>query len=441
MKEKDRNSLLFVVLSVFVFIVLFPHARRMRPKDMERLQAQAEAGNLKSMEVLMVHGDGVVPDSLLRHYLEVLADAGNYKALTYKFIQENKGNASWEAFRDKKETALYIKWMKKGAEKGDPDCMYQLAGEYSRKDITANTSFVPNPFHNADLALKWTQQAADSCHAFARNSLKYRDKTVNVLSRPRLVFQQIWNRNARGQSIFNKASNASFHFLLDCFSNSMNTIVSRRWWQWLLMLLVMLVVFIGVVIYGLSFNGTSAVGVTTSAVYGWLNSFTLFFVADGIWENVDSVIGSFDGMCHLTRQPSSYSLIEDACTWATWVWLIVFIYVFINGIGHLRKQGRLTPWTLLKYTVATLFVNVLFYLLGGALSIFSEAIAIITAVLLIGAVVKTSQPKPGDIIIYGAGTLGSDIMASPIAGHSNRYQSRDGHVYEKDSNGNVRRIS
>ena len=77
MKEKDRNSLLFVVLAVFVFIVLFPHARRMRPKDMERLQAQAEAGNLKSMEVLMVHGDGVVPDSLLRHYLEVLADAGN----------------------------------------------------------------------------------------------------------------------------------------------------------------------------------------------------------------------------------------------------------------------------------------------------------------------------------------------------------------------------
>ena len=107
----------------------------------------------------------------------------------------------------------------------------------------------------------------------------------------------------------------------------------------------------------------------------------------------------------------------------------------------MRKQGRLTPWTLLKYTVATLFVNVLFYLLGGALSVFSEAIAIITAILLIGAVVKTSQPKPGDIIIYGAGTLGSDIMASPIAGHSNRYQSRDGHVYEKDSNGNVRRIS
>ena len=187
MKEKDRNSLLFVALAIFVFIVLFPQTRRMRPKDVERLQAEAEAGNLKSMEVLMAHGDGVAPDSLLMHYTEVLAKAGNYKALAFKFMQENKGNASWEVFRDKKETGLYIKWMKKGAEKGDPDCMYQLAGEYSRKDVAANAAFVPNPYHNSDLAWKWTQQAADSCLAFARNSLKYRDRTVNVLSRPRLA--------------------------------------------------------------------------------------------------------------------------------------------------------------------------------------------------------------------------------------------------------------
>ena len=39
-----------------IFIVL--PSCKMRPKDVERLQAQAEAGNLKSMEVLMCHGDG-----------------------------------------------------------------------------------------------------------------------------------------------------------------------------------------------------------------------------------------------------------------------------------------------------------------------------------------------------------------------------------------------
>lgn len=39
-----------------IFIVL--PSCKMRPKDVERLQAQAEAGKLKSMEVLMCHGDG-----------------------------------------------------------------------------------------------------------------------------------------------------------------------------------------------------------------------------------------------------------------------------------------------------------------------------------------------------------------------------------------------
>ena len=433
-----KNTIV-IILSV---LLLLPSCK-MRPRDVERLQAQAEEGNLKSMEVLMCHGDGVAPEELLKRYTDILADAGNYKALTYKLMQERQGSASWELMRDKKETARYIKWMKKGADKGNPDCMYQLAGEYSRKKIASpNSTFVDNPYYDADLSLKWTRQAADSCHAFARNSLKYKDGTVNVLSRPRFVFQQIWNYNARGQSFFCKASNAAFQFLQDCFSNSVSTIVSRRWWQGLLMLLVMSVVFIGVVFYGFCFKGDSAVSIGTSAAYGWLNGFTLFFVADGVWENVDSVIGSFDGMCHLTRQPATYSLMSDICTWATWAWLIVFVGVFISGIVHLHRQGRLTVWTLLKYILATLFVNLLFYLLGGALSIFSEVIAIIAGILLLGSIIKVSGPKPGDIVIYGAGPLGSNVTASPVPGFPGRYRTADGHTYEKETGGDgLKRIS
>lgn len=436
------KKILTTVAIVLCALLILPSCR-MRPKDVKRLQEQAEAGNLKSMEVLMCHGDGVAPDSLLQRYTDILAAAGNYKALTYKLAQESGGNPGWEVMRDKKETARYIKWMKKGADKGNPDCMYQLAGEYSRKKIASpNSTFVDNPYYDADLAMKWTRQAANSCHAFARNSLKYKDGTVNVLSRPRFVFQQIWHYNARGQSFFCKASNATFHFLQDCFSNSVSTIVSRRWWQGLLMLLVMLVVFIGVVFYGFCFKGDSAVSIGTSAAYGWLNGFTLFFIADGVWENVDGVIGSFDGMCHLTRQPATYSLMSDICTWATWLWILVFVFVFIRGIGHLKKQGRLTVWTLLKYILATLMANLLFYLLGGALSIFSEVIAIIAGILLVGAIVKVSGPKPGDIIIYGAGPLGSDVTASPVPGFPGRYRTTDGQIYEKEAVGDgLKRIS
>ena len=416
---KNKTTTIAVILA----IILFLPSCKMRPKDVTRLQAEAEAGNLKSMEVLMCHGNGVAPDSLLLHYTDVLAKAGNYKALSYKLIQEQQGNASWEIMWDKKEAARYIKWMKMGAEKGNPDCMYQLAGEYKR--------------NNPELALKWTQQAADSCHAYARNSLKYRDGTVNVLSRPRLVFQQIWNYNARGQSFFNKVSNASFQFLVDCFNNSLSTIVSRRWWQGLLMLLVMAVVLIGVIFYGFSFEGDSAVSIGASAAYGWLNAFTLFFVADGVWENVDGVLGNFDGMCHFTRQPGSYSLMSDICTWATWVWVIVFVFFFVKGIVNLKKQGRLTAFSLMKYTVATLCVNALFYLLGGSLTILSEVIAFIGGLLLLGAIIRTSDPKPGDIIIYGAGFLGSDATASPVAGYPGRYRTPDGRVFDKEPGGST----
>lgn len=51
---KKIRSTIFIVLSV---LLVLPSCK-MRPKDVERLQAQAEAGKLKSMEVRMCHGDG-----------------------------------------------------------------------------------------------------------------------------------------------------------------------------------------------------------------------------------------------------------------------------------------------------------------------------------------------------------------------------------------------
>ncbi len=125
---KYNKSTIVAILFISVLLVAY-FGRKMRPEDVQRLQAEAEAGNLKSMEVLMCHGDGVAPDALLLRYTDILAAAGNYKALAYKYMQEGKTSASWEILRGKEETARYIKWMKKGAEKGNPDCMYQLAGE------------------------------------------------------------------------------------------------------------------------------------------------------------------------------------------------------------------------------------------------------------------------------------------------------------------------
>ncbi len=58
-------------------------------------------------------------------------------------------------------------------------------------------------------------------------------------------------------------------------------------------------------------------------------------------------------------------------------------------------------------------------------------IAFIGSLLFIGVFVKTSSPRPGDIIIYGAGFLGSDVTASPEPGFPGRYRTRDGRVFDK----------
>ena len=123
---------------------------------------------------------------------------------------------------------------------------------------------------------------------------------------------------------------------------------------------------------------------------------------------------------------------SDICVWATWIWVILFVVMFIDGIMTLHKQGSLTAFSLFKYIFATVLINVLFYLLGGALSIFSEVIAIIAGIVLFGALFRHFAPKEGDIIIYGAGPLGSNVSASPAPGRPGVYQTSDGRYFRKD---------
>lgn len=429
----------YIIIIITAVICLLPSCK-MRPKDVERLRAEADAGNSKSMETLMCHADTLIPKELLLHYTDKLADEGNFKALTYKYMQENGGAANWMVMMDKNDVGRQIRWMKKGADKGNPDCMYELGVLYDLKKVTSGTSFVDSPYYDFDKAVQWSRQAADSCHAYARTNIRHWSGKESVLDRPRFTARQIWKYNARGQNIFNKASNAAFQYMADCVNNTFNLLFSKLWWQALLMAVVMLGVVCIVIFYGFSFEGKSAVSIGASSIYGWLNGFTLFFIADGQWQNAAGIFGSFDGMCHFTHQPGTYSLMSDICVWATWIWVILFVVMFLDGIMTLRKQGNLTVFSLLKYIFATILINVLFYLLGGALSIFSEVIAIIAGILLFGALFKHFAPKEGNVIIYGAGPFGSDVSASPVKGRPGVYVTTDGRYFRKDSDGTVKQI-
>lgn len=429
----------YIIIILTAVMCLLPSCK-MRPKDVERLKAEADAGNLRSMETLMCHGDTLVSKELLTHYMDVLADEGNFKALTYKYMQENGGSANWSVMMEKNDLARYIRWMKKGADKGNPDCMYQLGVLYDQKKVASGTHFVDSPYYDFDKAVQWSRQAADSCHAYARTNIRHWSGKESVLDRPRFTARQIWKYNARGQNFFNRASNAAFQYMADAVNNTFNLLFSKLWWQALLMAVVMLLVIAGVIFYGFSFEGDSAVSVGASSIYGWLNGFTLFFIADGQWQNAAGIFGSFDGMCHFTHQPGTYSLMSDICVWATWIWVILFAVMFFKGIQNLRKQGRLTVVSLLKFTLVTILINILFYLLGGALSIFSEIIAIILGIVLFGALLKHYVPKEGNVIIYGAGPFGTDVSASPVKGRPGVYRTADGRYFREDSDGTVKQI-
>ena len=190
---------------------------KMRPEDAVRLKAEAEAGNLKSMEMLAAYGDTLVSASEHNHYMDVLVKNGNFKALGGRYSEEYFKSGKLSA---KQWKSMYIRWMEKGARMGTPECMYRAGVMYLEKEVLDTTK-----------AMYWLRQAADSLQASARVELRKAEGKLTVLDAPRFAFRQMWDYNARNQSYLNRFSNATFHFMSECLRSSWKNLFSSRWWQ------------------------------------------------------------------------------------------------------------------------------------------------------------------------------------------------------------------
>ena len=363
------NKALFPIAVLVLTSFLLPSCK-MRPKDAERLKAEIAEGNLKSMEVYTVNADKkLITPELADQYLDILAQNGNFMALTVRYTEEcsKKGITKRE-----QSEPVYIRWMEKGAKMGTPDCMYKLGKTYLDMERPDSVK-----------ALPWLKQAADSCQAAANVELRRIEGEQTVLDRPRFAFRQMWKYTARDQSFLNRASNASFQFLSECLRSgfSPRNLFSPLWWQCLLLILLMLGVLILGIVYAISRSGSEFISAAASGIYGWLNGFTLFFFAKGK-SAISGILASCDAIGQFTQQPATYGLISDLCRWGTWLWVIIIAVVYLRGLCRFITHGRLTVGTFFTYSFKTLFAVVFFYLLAGAVSVLSWFVGIFVAILL-----------------------------------------------------------
>ena len=363
------NKFLYPIAILLSTCFLMPSCN-MRPKDAERLKAEIEEGNRKSMEVYVVNASKelITPEES-KQYLDILSQEGNFMALTVKFTDEcyEKGKTEanqWEP--------VYIRWMEKGAKKGTPDCMYKLGMTYLEKDHPDSTK-----------AVEWLTQAADSCQASANVVLRRIAGKETVLDRPRFAFRQMWRYTARDQSFLNRASNATFHFLAECLRSSFSprNLFGPNWWQCLLLIALMFGVLILGIVYAITRSGSESISALASGVYGWLNGFALFFFAKGK-SSISGILTSCDAIGQFTQQPATYGLISDLCRWGTWVWALIIVAVYLRGLYGFITHRRLTVATFLTYTLKTLFAVVFFYLLAGAVSALSWFVGICVYIAL-----------------------------------------------------------
>ena len=368
----------FRAIVVVALICFLAPSCKMRLRDAERLKAEAATGNLKSMEMLAVYGDTLITREERNQYLDVLVQNGNYRALAARFSEEYNKSGK---LSEKQWQAIYMRWMEKGAKMGTPDCMYRLGVTYLEKEQLDSAK-----------AMTWLKQAADSCHAGANVELRKLAGKQTVLDRPSFAFRQMWKYTARDQSFLNRASNAIFHFMSECLRSSFRNLFSARWWQSLLLMLVMFGVLITGFIYALGHKGPEAVSVAASSIYGWLNGFALFFVAKGK-SAVPGILVSSDAIGQFFQQPATYGLISDLCRWGAWCWVIIVALVYLRGLLLRIKSGQLTMLTFFKYTLGTLFSCVFFYLLAGAVSLASWVIGFIIVIVLLGSTVSDESLK------------------------------------------------
>lgn len=366
---------IFLLFSILILTV----SCTMREKDVQRLTPLAEAGNEKAMQNLMLYGDTIVPMDVRKHYMQILAENGNPEGL-YTIVEPSRLRFQDMPFC--KFSPENVKWLKYGAEKGDPYCLYILSGYYD-KDEHRDTVL-------SDSLMK---QAADSGYARARLYMFRQNHKGNILVRPCYVFQQVWNNAARDYALFPRFSNAIFHFSINFFGNCFKSLFTSRWWQSLLGIVFMIAFFILGVLYLLCTKKEEKVSALVSGGYGWLNCFILLYQYVGVGG--DGFLRATNSIFRFTHQPEAFGTLSNISVWATWIWTLVFVLCLLLAIIDRMGKG-LSAKTWILFVLRFLFSNFLAYFLFASLAMFSRILAFLLGFFVVGYLLFGNRNSIGD---------------------------------------------
>jgi len=360
-------------------VLLLTVSCSMREKDVQRLTSLAEAGNEKAMQNLMLYGDTIVSIEVREHYMQVLADSGNAEGL-YTIVRPSRLQFQDMPFHD--FTPENVKWLKYGAEKGDPYCLYMMSGYYDKDE-----------HRDTVLSDSLMRQAADSGYAKARLYMFRKNHKGNILVHPCYVFHQVWSCAARDYALFPRFSNALFHFSVDFFRNCFKSLLTSRWWQSLLGIVFMIALLIIGGMYLLCTKKEEKVSVITTGIYGWLNCFILLYQYVGV--GAEGFLRATNTILRFTHQPEAFGTLSYLSVAATWIWIIVFVFCLLLAIIN-RMGNGLSAKAWIRFVLKFLFSNLLAYFLFASLAMFSRVLAFILGFFVVGYLLFGNRNSIGD---------------------------------------------
>lgn len=347
-------------------VLLLTAGCSMRESDVKRLTKLAEQGNQEAMLTLVRRADTtLVPKALKEHYLDVLIDSGNMGALYTRSGRLAPNDL--ELLRD-------------GAAKGIPFCVYELAQREAALSLAQNKGFDREKYN------QMMKQAADSGYIYAKVEVMDEEGTLTLLTRPKMVYDEIWDKTAKDFWWPTRFSNALFHYSSDFYTNCWSSIFTARWWQAILGIIFMVVVLIIGIVLIFFLNRENLIAVGTTGALGWLNGFALFYV-----YGAGSLTGFFrvtDAIFHFTRQPLAYSTFTDITIVFTWIWAFVFIGCFVYSC--MRLYQRKLYVSLAIFVPFYLFINLFYYFLFASIAMLSMVLGIILAIALGAWLIKST---------------------------------------------------
>lgn len=379
-------------------------------KDKSRLAEAACSGDVNAMKVIYcfknsADGQPIVDDQNYSSFNQTLFDQGFHK------IWLDKINKAKEEGTEESEL---VKMSIEAAEKGCVPCMNDLASYYHKKEGQ----------ENYEKAISWTQMAADSSNALAQmRLLRWQDQNVNMPTRAINVGKEGWKIVENGNFLAKLTSGTIYFvstFFVDIFKFTFST---TTWWQGLLGFFVFIFFFSGIAFFPAfckdAIDERAQLPFYWTLLYGGVNGLIVVFdefkgFVSGYWlegENFFSWnIGRF------TYAPYSCTILSDICIYATWIWLIgiiaLFLYLYFAGV--VKEKGKYA-FIIVGTTMA--------YIYGVSLSLLSIVFAAISVLMLASAI-----------------PAGGRSSSSNSSHSDNSSHSEDFDLAITDENGHIRKL-